>query len=417
MAMAAEIPVWQKLAYLSTYANHWPFHARPSQRAPGGDWLIWLILTGRGWGKTRTAAELIRQWVNEGTCRRINLVGRTAADARDTMISGESGLMAVCQDPFNRPKYLPSRRLILWPNGSQAQAFSAEEPDALRGPQCDGYWADELATWKYLQETWDQLQFGARLGEIVRGVITTTPRPIKILKELISRPDVHVTRGHTFENRDNLAPSFLASIRARYEGTRLGRQELEGQILDDNPAALWKRANLDANRATQAPPLARVAVAVDPSATAGPDSAETGIVVGGVDQGGLGYVLEDCSLRGSPDTWAKAAVTAYHKHRANVIVYEANQGGDMVAQTLRTVDPSVPLQKVTATRGKYVRAEPVAALYEQNRVKHLGQFPDLEDQLCDWEPGAKSPDRLDALVWLFTYLMVSSGAAFELSLT
>jgi len=392
-------------AEIVALAYDWQTWQRPEQAEPDGDWLIWLILTGRGWGKNRTAGETIRAWVNSGRARRLHLIARTAADARDTMVEGEGGLLDVCSgDIGNRPVYKPSLRRIEWPNGAKAVLFSAEEPDVLRGPQCDGWWADELASWKYLQATWDNLQMGARLGN-PRGIITTTPRPVKILTELVDDSNVYVTRGSTFENEANLSPAAMAWLRKKYIGTRLGRQELDGEILSDNPGALWQRANIDATRVSDFPEMPLVVVAIDPAITSNESSDETGIVVCGLGSDGQFYVLADNSLRGTPHAWAVEAVSAYHKHKADRIVYESNQGGEMVGSTIATVDPRVPLQAVHASRGKRVRAEPIAALYEQGRVHHVGAFPELEDQLCDWEPGNDSPDRLDALVWAISAIL------------
>lgn len=390
-----------KQALLLEIRYRWSLQSRPEQRQPSGSWKVWLILTGRGWGKTRTGAETVRAWVEGGQHQRIHLVAPTAADARDTMVEGESGILA-CSPPWNRPTYEPSKRRITWPNGAQATLFSAEEPERLRGPQCDAWWADELAAWKYQKETWDMLQFGARLGRDPRGVITTTPKPHPLIKELVSRPDVFVTRGHTADNAANLAPGFMAAIEARYAGTRLGRQELSGEILDDNPNALWTRQSIEDARSQKAPELSRVVVAVDPSATSTGD--EAGIVVAGKGEDGRLYVLGDDSIQGSPAQWAKAAVVAFHRHECDRLVYESNQGGEMVAQTIKTVDASVPLRAIHASLGKHTRAEPIAALYEQGRVSHVGTFSALEDEMCEWEPGAASPNRMDALVYALTEL-------------
>lgn len=389
----------------------WRIHyARDSQLAPDGDWLVWLIQTGRGWGKTRTACEEIQEWVESGKCKRIHLVAATAADARDTMVEGEAGLLAIAPDRC-RPEYEPSKRRLTWPNGAIATLFSAEEPNRLRGPACDGWWADELAAWKYCQETWDQLQFGARLGKRVRGIITTTPRPIKLLKEIIAEPTTHVTRGHTYENKANLAPSFLAKIRDRYEGTRLGRQELAGEILDDNPDALWRREWIDRDRVTRLPEgveLSRVVVALDPSATTTGD--EAGIVVVGKGSDKHFYIMADSSIQGSPNTWAKQAVAAYNFAKADVLVYESNQGGEMVAQVIESIDRRVNTRPVHASRGKVTRAEPVAARAEQGRIHHVGVFSQLEDELCEWTAGdPNSPNRLDAMVWGVSYLDGTTG--------
>jgi phage terminase large subunit-like protein len=390
----------------------WSVWQRPEQATPGGPWRTWLILAGRGFGKTRTGAEFIREQVESGRARRIALVGRTAADVRDTMVEGESGLMSV-YPPGQRPRYEPSKRRVTFHNGAVAVTYSADKPDLLRGPNHDLAWADELAAWRY-SDAWDQLMLGLRIGEHPRVIVTTTPRPVPVIRRLLSTHDgsVFVTRGSTFDNATNLAPEFLIEMRRRYEGSRLGRQELYAEVLDDADGALWVRDQIDATRVTEVPDLRRVVVAVDPAATAGEESAETGIVVGGVDTRGVGYVLDDRSLRGSPNEWAAAAIAAYHQHRADTIVAEANQGGDMIKQVLQTVDKRVPVKLVRATRGKRTRAEPVAALYEQGKVHHVGFFADLEDQLCSWVPDvSNSPDRLDALVWAFTDLILDQQTA------
>lgn len=372
-----------------------------------GEWFTWLILTGRGWGKSRTGAEYIRQRVDAGYSR-IALVAETAADARDVLVEGESGILAI-SPPWNKPKYEPSKRRLTWPSGAMASTFSGDEPDQLRGPQFDTAWVDELAKYKYPQEAWDNLMFGLRLGMDPRAIVTTTPRPIPIIKMLLSDPDTIVTRGSLYENFENLAPSFVAKIKARYEGTRLGRQEIAGEVLDDNPGALWKREEMiEAHRVTKHPDLARIVVAVDPQGST--VSGETGIVVAGVAMIGDTphfYVLEDATLSASPDEWGRAAVTAYHKYHADRIVGEKNYGGDMVENTIKVIDRRVAYEGVTASRGKQLRAEPVAAFYEQGRGHHVGTFPLLEDELAQWEPGLPSPNRLDALVWAGTELMLN----------
>jgi len=384
----------------------WAFWARPKQRAPRGRWFVWLILAGRGFGKTRTGAEWVRAQVENHGRRRIALVARTAADARDTMVEGESGLLACCP-PWSKPKYEPSKRRIRWPNGAIATTYSGDRPDQLRGPQHDAAWADELAAWRY-PEAWDQLLFGLRLGPDPRVVVTTTPRPTPLIVALLADPRACVTRGTTLENRANLAPTTLEALLQRYEGTRLGRQELYAEVLTDHPGALWHRDALDAARVARAPDLVRVVVAVDPAVSHGEGSDETGIVVAALGADGDGYILEDASLRASPARWGGRAIEAYRRHAADRIVAETNQGGEMVTLTLRTIDPAVPVRPVRATRGKRTRAEPVAALYEQSRVHHVGAWPELEDQLCQWTPGAPSPDRLDALVWALTELLLSN---------
>ncbi len=384
---------------------YWPFWARPEQLEPPGEWSYWLLQTGRGFGKTRTAAETVRTWVREQRYKLLHLIGPTAADVRDTMIEGPAGILAVSPDG-ERPDYESSKRKLTWPNGATALLFSAEEPDRLRGPQCEAAWCDELASWRRMDETWDMLQMGLRLGQKPRCIITTTPKPRALLKRLAEDPLCHVTRGSTYDNLANLAPSFAQTIIARYKDTRLGRQELHGEYLDDVEGALWQRPWIEDTRVTAAPGLKRIVVAIDPAATSGPDSDETGIVVAAQGTDARWYVLADRSCRLSPDGWGRAALSAYHEFEADRIVGEVNNGGEMVQHVLRTIDPTVPYTAVHASRGKLVRAEPIAALYEQGRVSHVGQFAELEDQLCMYtgEPNEKSPDRMDALVWALSEL-------------
>ncbi len=413
----------------------WELWARPNQLEPapvlenGEHWVTWLILAGRGFGKTRCGAETIIKWVREGKCKRIALVAEDSADARDVMVEGESGILACSPRDF-KPKYEPSKRRLTWPNGAQATLFSAEDYDSLRGPQFDGAWCDELCKWRYAQEAWDNLQFGLRLGDHPQQLVTTTPRPMELLKDIILRSDTAITKGTTMENLINLAPPFRKAVVEKYEGTRIGRQELNAELLDDTPGALWSRTMIDESRLRPVdsltpihlPHFSRVIVAVDPAKEIGEAAAETGIVVVGRDSEGRGYVLEDLSLAGSPEEWGRAAVIAFDEWEADNIVYEANQGGEMVAAVLRGAARSlkddlmrtadfVPLKAVHATRGKYVRAEPVSQLYEQKRVHHVGTFPELEDQMCEFTPDGNmgySPDRMDALVWGLTELMVGS---------
>lgn len=325
---------------------------------------------------------------------------------RDICVEGESGLHTICPSL----NYEPSKRRITWPNGAQAALFSADEPDRLRGPQFHWAICDEVAAWRRGAEALSMLMLGLRLGSDPRCAIATTPRPTAVIRDLVASPTTHVTRGSTYDNRANLAPAFFEQIISRYEGTRLGRQEINAEILEDVPGALWTRKIIDDSRVTQAPQLTRIIVAVDPEATATETSAETGIIVAGLGVDKHGYVLDDRTIKGSPHTWASQAVAAYHSRRADRIVYEANQGGDMVAHTLRSIEPSVPLSGVHASRGKQARAEPVAALYEQGNIHHVGVFTELEDQLCNWTPGSgqASPDRLDALAWAFTDLMLGA---------
>lgn len=385
------------------------FLARPNQIAPDGDWDIWLLLAGRGFGKTRTGAEWIKEEVDSGRARRIAFVAETAADGRDVMVEGDSGILSVYSEG-QRPLYEPSKRRITWPCGAVATIYNATEPDQLRGPQHDTAWSDELAKWKYARETWDQLQFGLRLGDHPRQLVTTTPRPIELIKAIVAGQEgkVHITRGKTLDNRANLATSFLEKIERRYGGTRLGRQELDGEILGDMPGALWRIQDIDVYRVATVPQdISRIVVAVDPAVTNTEESDEHGIVVAGL-RGEEGYVIEDGSIKGSPMEWASRAIALHDHYGADGIVVEVNQGGDMVAQTLRSVRAGLNIIEVRATRGKHVRAEPIAALYQQGRVHHVGSFPELETQMsmttnAGYE-GENSPDRLDACVWALTEL-------------
>lgn len=389
----------------------WPVWARPNQLEPPGDWLTWVALAGRGFGKTRLGVEWVIANAKAHPKWRWAIVARTAADVRDTAIDGESGILA-CSPPGFRPRYEPSKRRLTWPNGFIATTFSAEEPDALRGPQFHGAWVDELASWKYLEETWDMLQFGLRLGKRPRVLVTTTPRPVKVLEDLLADEGqgVFVTRGSTYDNAENLAATQLAKFRKKYEGTRLGRQELNGEILGDTPGALWTRAMLDAARVDKAPTLVRVVVGIDPAVTSGEDSDDTGIVVAGKAANGHYYVLADRTCHLSPDGWARRALVAYDEFSADRIVAEVNNGGDMVEATIRTARKAAPITQVRASRGKRVRAEPVAALYEQGKVHHVGSLAELEDQMVTFLPegGEGSPDRVDSAVWAISDLM--SGA-------
>lgn len=387
---------------------------------------MWLLLAGRGYGKTRCGAEWVHDRVRAGA-RRIALVAPTAADVRDTMVEGESGLLAKAR-PGERLRYEPSKRRVTWlDTGAVALCFSADAPERLRGPQHDTAWCDEVAAWRYAEATWSNLLFGLRLGADPRICATTTPRPVPLVRELLAAPDTAVTRGSTFDNAANLAPATLAKIKRQYEGTRLGRQELFAELLDDTPGALWALDRIHAARVAEAPALRRVAVAVDPATSSGEDSDETGIVGGGVDAQGEGFVLADRSVRGSPEEWGRAAVALLDEIEADFIVAEKNQGGDMVASVIRAAaaelhrqgkrtSPQVVVKLVHASRGKRPRAEPVAQLYEQGRVHHVGILAALEDQMTTWDasdPRADSPDRMDALVWLFTELMVDEALPLD----
>jgi phage terminase large subunit-like protein len=405
---------------LSALTREWLLvGARDPQAAPtrvpeDRAWSTWLMLGGRGAGKTRTGAEWIhglavgKPWLAGTPCGRMALIGETFADVRDVMIEGPSGILAAAHDE-ERPTFVAARRRLEWPNGSVAFAYSAEDPDSLRGGQFEAAWGDELAKWRYPDRTFDMLQFGLRVGEHPRQILTTTPRPIPLIKRLLADPRVAVSRMRTADNAVHLAAPFLAGIVEAYAGSRLGRQELDGELIEDRPGALWRREAVEAIRVPQAPPLRRLVVALDPPASSGPKADACGIVAAGVDERGFGYVLADGTVQGLPPAaWAERAVSLYRALEADAIVAEVNQGGEMVAAVLRQVDPAVPVVAVRATRGKFLRAEPVAVLYDQGRVRHAGTFPELEDEMCDFVPGdaTRSPDRLDSLVWALTHLML-----------
>lgn len=387
----------------------WELWARESQLEPiDAAWTTWMIMTGRGWGKTRTGAETVRKYAENARVADIAIAGATIGDVRDIQVEGESGLLAV-SPPWFPCEFVTTRRLLRWPNGVRGHLYSGEEPERARGPNHGIVWADELPAWQYATQTWDNLMFGLRRLPS-KAIITTTPRPIKLIRELLKDPDVHVTKGSTYEN-PHLTEAFFKRIVSRYEGTRLGRQELYGQVLEDTPGALWNYDTIQANRVDSLPELLlRVAVAVDPAVTSNPTSNETGIIVGAVGTDGLGYVFADHSLRGTPEQWGRAAVMAHSNHDADVIVVETNNGGDLVANNVRAATPKpVVLEEVRASRGKIARAEPISALSEQGRIKFVGELPELEEQLCRFVGGERPQvgdenDRADAFVWLFTYL-------------
>lgn len=401
----------------------WEAWGRPDQFAPPGNWDCWLILSGRGWGKTRTMVENYRARVLQGKAMRAAIVGRTAPDVRDTIIEGESGVMNT-SPPWFKPKYEPSKRRITWPNGAVATCFSADEPDLLRGPQFDFAICDELAAWKH-ESAWDNLQFGLRLGHHPQVIVATTPRPTKLIRGLVKDPRTFVTKGSTYDNRANLARTFISRVEAKYAGTRLGRQELFADILEDIQGALWNTLIIDEGRVEESPELLRIVIAVDPSANEGEtaqrkraarndDPDECGVVACGQGMDMHGYVLEDGSGLMNPSEWAAKAVSMYKFHKADAIVAEANQGGEMVRTVLHTEDPMVPVHLVHASRGKQTRAEPISNLYTQHRIHHVGAFPQLEDQMTTWIPGLKSPDRMDALVWGMTNLFFDEGGEFRI---
>ncbi len=403
------------------------FWALPHQLPPEGAWKSWVIMGGRGAGKTRAGSEWVRAQVegptpdSAGRARRVALVAETFDQGRDVMVFGDSGILA-CSPPDRRPVWEATRRRLVWQNGAVAQVFSAHEPEALRGPQFDAAWVDELAKWKKADETWDMLQFALRLGRNPQQVVTTTPRNVGVLKAILKNPSTVITHAPTEANRAYLAESFLAEVQARYAGTRLGRQELEGVLLDEIEGALWSSRMIEAARISEAPKLDRIVVALDPAVTSGKASDECGIIVAGVVMEGppqdwRAYVLEDASVRGGPTDWARAAIAAMARHNAERLVAEVNQGGDLIESVIRQIDPLVAFRALRAGRGKGLRAEPVAALYEQGRVRHLKGLGELEDQMCRMSlhgyAGKGSPDRLDALVWAIHELMIVPAMAFS----
>ena len=411
-------------------ATSWEFLARPAQLSPesfGDEHMYWIILSGRGFGKTRTGAETVLDHILAlGKEARVALIGPTAADVRDTMIEGESGLMACARRRGIQCTYEPSKRRVTFPSGALAVAFSGEKPDRLRGPQHTFAWCDELTSWEYDQDAWDMMMFGLRLGPSPSVVITTTPKPRRLMKTLLKDSRSYITRGSTYDNKDNLAPAFLKAVEDRYEGTRLGRQELYGELLDDNPDALWCMDFIEPKRIKDLCHLSpedlcmrlnitRIVVAIDPAVTTGEDSDETGIMVVGEDAYGGYVVLEDGTGKYSPDEWGRVVLGLYNKWSADRVIAEVNQGGDMVEYTLRTIDPSVSYRGVRAVKGKRVRAEPIAALYEQHKVAHIGLFNKLEEEMCSFAPDSfdGSPDRLDALVWGLTDLALQKGGGIR----
>jgi phage terminase large subunit-like protein len=415
---AASLPEWMRERLFAEFRFWAHRFQRPPELAQNGEpWTTWLILGGRGAGKTRAGAEWVRAIVmgypeyTDKPVKRIALVGETAQDVREVMVEGFSGLMRLHRR-HERPEWQVSRRRLVWSNGAVAEAFSADDPDQLRGPQFEAAWCDELAKWRRAEAAFDMLQFGLRLGANPRQVITTTPRPTKLIKRLVQDPRAAVMVAPTRKNVWNLAPTYMERVVARYAGTRLGRQELDAEIIEARDDGLFSRARIEASRIDAAPALKRIVVAVDPPASSREGSDACGIIAAGLGEDSRVYVLADESKAGlGPLAWARRAISLYHRCEADRIVVEVNQGGDMVRTVIAEVDPSVPISEVRATRGKYVRAEPVAALYEQGRVAHVGTFPALEDEMADFGPdglsSGRSPDRLDALVWAVTSLALS----------
>jgi phage terminase large subunit-like protein len=393
----------------------WPLWARPDQQVPKKGWIYWLLLAGRGAGKTRVGAEIVRTWVK--TCAYVNLIGPTQDDVREVMVEGESGILNVCPDD-ERPRFSAASQRLDWPNGSVSQLFSAEEPDRLRGKQHMKLWMDELAAWR-LPEAFDQAAFGLRLGARPQAIITTTPRPTRLIKSLIADKDVIVTRASTFDNRYFLPNDFLNRIVSRYDGRAIGRQELHAEIVEEAAGALWTRELLERQRrpADQIHEYRLIVIGVDPPAKSGAKADECGIIVAGKRSNGEIHVIADLTSQGeTPGQWGGRVAAAYRRFGANRVVAEINNGGDMVVEVLRQAEPNLPVRKMTATRGKFVRAEPVATAYERGLVHHLGLFPQLEDQLCTLTPdfdarsAGFSPDRADALVWALTDLIEPEAA-------
>ncbi|WP_339098347.1 terminase family protein (plasmid) [Deinococcus sp. VB142] len=417
-----------------TARQRWLDTARPNQLPPQGSWLTWLILAGRGFGKTRTGAETIAQWARETPNGRFALIGQTYADARDVMVEGESGLLSVFDSSELRGGTVDSswnRSLgeLYLANGAKFKIYSSEKPRQLRGPQHHGAWGDEPATWNDADQgtaddtTWSNLLFGLRLGDDPRVIMTGTPRPNRLVRELLKDETTTTTRGSTYDNLDNLSATFRKNVIRKYEGTRLGRQELDGEVLDDTPGALWQYAmfgkeGFRLGSVDDLPTLTRIVVGVDPSASSTDESDETGIIVAAKGADGHAYVLADATLKAGPTEWAQAVKGAYDTWKADRVVAERNNGGEMVEAVLRTVDPNLPVTTVWASRGKATRAEPVAALYEQEKVHHLGNLSDLEGQAAGWVPGSgNSPDRVDALVWALTELMLEQEGEAQATAT
>lgn len=418
---------------LEELKHSWSFWARDAQIEPEGNWNTWFINAGRGFGKTRTGVEWVRDQVKKGK-KRIAAVAATNSDIERVMVKGESGFLSVCWKgdktyagkKMGFPEWSPTKRSLTWENGAVVQFFSAEEPERLRGPQFEIAWCDELAAWNKDIDTWDMLQFCMRLGKHPRVVVTTTPKPTKLVRKLMKDDKTYVTGGSTFDNAANLAGTYLEAVKAQYEGTRLGRQELYAEVLEEAEGALWNTEMLEKAeiKYEDVPHLNRIVVSLDPAVTSNKESDMTGIVVAGIDVNGVAYVLGDYTDRLSPQAWAAKAIELYHKHQADRIVAEANQGGDMVKTTLHGEDETVPVKLVRASRGKYARAEPISALYERGLVKHVSNPPDganlneLETQMRTWEPlgSIGSPDRLDACVWALTDLSLNGYSKPQLTL-
>ena len=402
--------------HLKLYSN-WLKTARNKQKTPFGKWYIWLILAGRGWGKTKTGAQDIALYAIRNPNVQVAVITPTFGDIRRVAFGGVSGLLSIipkeCLLDGRGQGYNSASAEIRLNNGSKIYGFSATEPDRLRGPQFHRAWCDELASWQY-PETFDQLMFGLRLGNDPKCIITTTPKPSKLIQDLIKRDDVYITKGSTFDNKDNLAPSALRMLEEKYSGTRLGRQELYAEVLTDVEGALWNYKDIEQTRIKkdELPNMERIVVSIDPAVTNKVTSDETGIIEAGKGVDNRYYILKDCSIKTTPEKWMRKAIDEYYIYEADRIIAEVNNGGDLVEKLLRTIDNDISYKAVRATRGKTVRAEPISALYEQKKVSHVGIFNELEEQLCSYTGGTKSPDRFDALVWALTELSTSSGKIY-----
>ena len=411
------------------------FLARDNQLPPSGDWNVWFLNCGRGFGKTWTGVQWVRDQIKKGH-KRIAAVASTNSDIERVMVKGESGFLSLCSKhdktnkgkPLGFPEWSPTKRTLTWENGAKVEFYSAEEPERLRGPQFSAAWCDELAAWNKDQETWDMLQFGLRLGRNPRACVTTTPKSTVLVRSLLKDPSTHVTTGSTFDNSANLADKFLNKVKEDYEGTRLGRQELYAEVLTENEGALWTADMIDACQVSRddLPTFVRKVVSVDPAITANVESDLTGIIVAGIDEEGIGYILGDYSFKGLPEAWATRAIELYHEHECSRVVYESNQGKDLIPTLFRTIDPNIPLKGVHASTAKIARAEPVSSLYERGKVKHVRNPEDpvaslsqLETQMTTYEPMGKqkSPDRYDAMVWALTELLLKGFSAPKLRLS
>lgn len=382
----------------------WLYNSRREQYEPQESWNTWMFCAGRGAGKTRAGAEWVVDNAMKRGLMRQALVAPTSNDLTKVMIRGDSGILSVCPDATFNQKY----NTVLFPNGAIAEGFSAEKPDRLRGPQFHAAWCDELTSWKYDQETWDMLQFGLRLGKSPRCFISTTPKPRPLFKSIYKDDDTVITTGSTYDNMSNLSSSFIDKIKKKYDGTRLGRQELLGMLIEDSEDALWSRSVIEYSRRVKLRDLTRVVIGVDPAATSKTTSDETGIVVCGTD-GEKGYVLDDFTLRGKPSVWAKEVEKAFYFYDANYVVVESNNGGEMAAEVISQQDKIIPIKLVHASKGKRARAEPISMLYEQGRISHAKILTELEDEMCSWDSNSnESPNRIDAMVWGMSFLMCGS---------